>query len=1269
MRDSHYRITLDITKTQSQVSLPVKKGDTSRKIYISLVEGSQPYEIDGTKCTAVFHGIKSDGTKLEEFCIIEGNTIRYDFTEQTTAAVGLVECDITLHNIETGVIASPHFCIIVDDRAIEPGVLSENETITFDEVLTVLGDVRNAEAGRILNEEDRVGAETKRVSNEQTRIANEEDRNANEETRKKAAQSLANLNTRVTNAENERNSAEEARQEAEKNRQAMWNNSIENPKVWELNPGCYYVSGMISISSYVSFPVYDKTILYIAPDDTDETKKRFVVFLGYAHGMPFDVLTGTTDGETEEFYIVETNKNKTTEITEDSTDEQYPTAKAVYDALLAQAIDIKVEPFEEAPEYGGDENITPVAYTMRNVPMTASEPVALGENVIPYMGLGVVSGGTLVSDVDDVITVTHDGSSGTVIGLQQTSSLNEDHPQATGDIWYMGAKITAEKYYWEDGAKSEFPVLQIYVRDASKEFKYIHNAKTTTEEATDYYGTFEVGADSSKGFGIVAYRVQYMRAEYVAGRTCSFSDIVLVNLTEAYGKGNEPTAEEYHAMLVGSSEGDGDSGDSGESGGGDIPGGDTGGGDDSGDSGNDNPGGSTDVVSDSGYKLTITTANGTETLYLYQGQPGNDGKDGANGKDGKDGKNGADGVSPTINVEEIEGGNRLTIADKNGEQTIDLMNAPPIDTELREDVTDAIGETTSLVDLTDTLVIETGSLNASTGQIVASVTDGRATQPFKVEAGETYHVWGGINTIFCLIALYDENKSFIAPVCVGTQASTTKVENEIYVVPEKAIDKDGNERNVAYMACSTKLIADKTGIDLAVKREIIKYNNLSETVSNAIEDSSSEKLDKVLCSPNGAEWVLTITNEGVIKAVKRRNTSGGIITTLTLPTNLSIGTYALRYENSQGALIDYADICSVEVTSEGDIAVYNGLIAENCAPSSATSIGVYDSNGTRIEGIELGFLQNDYSEKLYSFAALSDVHIGDKEHFPTKFETAIDDIDNNNDIAFTVICGDMVDNANDVTQLETYQSIVKGLNKPVYVTMGNHEMVNAITKGKTFDDIKEYFKQDNHDINQKLYFSFSPEGSNDVFIMFGISGLYSKYAALSIEQLQWLYETLEENRNKRCFLFHHYFPYDGSGDAVNCYNQNGLQGTRGDLFYDLLKHYKNVIYFHGHTHAKFKIQELNSMNTIDNIFGRYSVHIPSLTCPTEPNEAMNAYVEDSNAGEGYIIDVYEHGIALRGKDFKNGTFLPIGSYYLDTITQKVEANSYRDSTGILSVRR
>ena len=65
------------------------------------------------------------------------------------------------------------------------------------------------------------------------------------------------------------------------------------------------------------------------------------------------------------------------------------------------------------------------------------------------------------------------------------------------------------------------------------------------------------------------------------------------------------------------------------------------------------------------------------------GQPGQPGKDGingkdgtngVNGKDGADGKNGIDGISPIVSVEDITGGHRVTITDKEGAKTFDVMN-------------------------------------------------------------------------------------------------------------------------------------------------------------------------------------------------------------------------------------------------------------------------------------------------------------------------------------------------------------------------------------------------------------------------------------------------------------------------------------------------------------------------------------------------------------------------------------------------------------------
>ena len=91
-----------------------------------------------------------------------------------------------------------------------------------------------------------------------------------------------------------------------------------------------------------------------------------------------------------------------------------------------------------------------------------------------------------------------------------------------------------------------------------------------------------------------------------------------------------------------------------------------------------------------------------------------------------------------------------------------------------------------------------------------------------------------------------------------------------------------------------------------------------------------------------------------------------------------------------------------------------------------------------------------------------------------------------------------------------------------------------------------------------MYYSF--EVNNDVFIMLSHYGMYegtgiswrsSKF--VSVEELQWLYETLEANRNKRCFVFNHVYPYeDRVGDANRIYNGKYLSTIYKLLYKSLL---------------------------------------------------------------------------------------------------------------------
>lgn len=116
MKDASFRITLDVNEIQSQVSIPVKVGDTSRKIYISLTEDGIPFVI-GEGDYAVLTGTSRSGLNIERTCTIEGGKIVIGFDDNIVSSERLLTCEIRLYNFETdGVLCSASFSIVVYDR-------------------------------------------------------------------------------------------------------------------------------------------------------------------------------------------------------------------------------------------------------------------------------------------------------------------------------------------------------------------------------------------------------------------------------------------------------------------------------------------------------------------------------------------------------------------------------------------------------------------------------------------------------------------------------------------------------------------------------------------------------------------------------------------------------------------------------------------------------------------------------------------------------------------------------------------------------------------------------------------------------------------------------------------------------------------------------------------------------------------------------------------------------------------------------------------------
>lgn len=333
----------------------------------------------------------------------------------------------------------------------------------------------------------------------------------------------------------------------------------------------------------------------------------------------------------------------------------------------------------------------------------------------------------------------------------------------------------------------------------------------------------------------------------------------------------------------------------------------------------------------------------------------------------------------------------------------------------------------------------------------------------------------------------------------------------------------------------------------------------------------------------------------------------------------------------------------------------NNLIPQNVLPSNATKVAIFNGN---ISIYELDMPMPDKGNKLYSFGAIADVHLQyDTAH--TDFQRALTFLNETENVDFICIAGDLTSGGTDA-QLVEYKNYVDtySANTPVYAITGNHEAY----RGTDLPSIIEKYT------GHPLYYSF--ECGNDVFIMVGVKG-DSSGNLFTTAELQWLYETLEANRNKRCFIFEHVRPQDACGNAYGIYSLDIWGGTEQTVFESLLRHYKNVIMFHGHSHLKYDLQtKTNKANIDKDTFGTWQVHVSSLAVPRtgDPSGAASR-VEVYADSEGYVVDVYENGILLRGRDFVAEKFLPLATYWLDTKLQYVEGGMYTDSTGTINTNQ
>ena len=343
---------------------------------------------------------------------------------------------------------------------------------------------------------------------------------------------------------------------------------------------------------------------------------------------------------------------------------------------------------------------------------------------------------------------------------------------------------------------------------------------------------------------------------------------------------------------------------------------------------------------------------------------------------------------------------------------------------------------------------------------------------------------------------------------------------------------------------------------------------------------------------------------------------------------------------------------------------YTHFIPQNVAPVGAKKIGVYNSKGEKIADIALGNLKPPTENKLYSFGILSDLHL-----YPiaavawtpeTKFDNALTYFENRG-CAFCVVCGDLTQTGFylrtdentagtevlDERQMAKYKEILDKHTISVYELCGNHESYYDVPITNSLGLWEKY--------TGNSVLSYTMEQGDDVFIFVSQSRMLH---VMSDEDFTWLGNTLEANKDKRCFVFIHSHIDDNKDGGVEdsgnpaFARENSIFGywgaTKTANFINLMKQYPNTLLFHGHTHIKFEAQIFDKQANYSEENGFKSVHIPSSGTPRELTSTDGTWVTKYSESQGYIVDVYDDCIVLNGMDLINNQYVPLGVYKINT---------------------
>jgi hypothetical protein len=281
---------------------------------------------------------------------------------------------------------------------------------------------------------------------------------------------------------------------------------------------------------------------------------------------------------------------------------------------------------------------------------------------------------------------------------------------------------------------------------------------------------------------------------------------------------------------------------------------------------------------------------------------------------------------------------------------------------------------------------------------------------------------------------------------------------------------------------------------------------------------------------------------------------------------------------------------------------------------------------------------------LLSLFLLSDIHVSVYDNLTTtKLKQALDDISAfESQVDAIVFGGDLTDYGREPEYKRLAATLKKYKLPPYYGNMGNHEYYDVwidgkgnfkrdtMPNGKTdrmsrdrFMKFIGYSEKPYHDLwlNRVHLIMLSQEAYRQEMKDVGEGSWYSDI------QMNWFKtKMLEHKDGKAALIFiHQPLPSEGKEGGVH-------QLIRAIEFRDIVKPYKNVFVFSGHTHRNFNEEGHYVKESFDWI-------INASVGRTRPVGASIGTYEPISAAQGCYIQVYEHKIVVRGREFSNRSWI------------------------------